>query len=229
VKFQPKFVTGAVLILSSMVGLAFGFGHSPLNQVSNGRVVIADVDPFGIGMEHAINLLRHHQISAYAEGSVVYGIFVEDKDAERAKAILLADAVKHPYDYDDLPGFKGKLGRPDHKTWPLRKFDIDIDKINSDSEFKKDANLRGVAREVVVQLPSLKANLNIVHPYIREIRTFTMEYMNKKGAMETGYEAEVTLGFRGRKALAKFYICCWNQGRDHMSYGSNYSPTGEMQ
>ncbi|MFI5385989.1 MAG: hypothetical protein ACHQ50_07695 [Fimbriimonadales bacterium] len=209
------------VVLSLVVAAS---SQSSVQPRSNGfGVLVASVDGMGIPIEHAVNVLKHGGISAGAMGSLGYGIFVPKEDAAKAKAILVADAKDHPYDYASIEGFKGKLGLPDESKWPFRKFHIYLDKIDAAPELRADANLRGLAREAALKLKSWEPGVASALPFISGMRLFTMEYMNAKGGLETGYKAVVYVSYSHGKGSYELYMYSWNQGRKHQTRGGGGS------
>jgi hypothetical protein len=193
------------------------------------RGLIASVDSIGIPVEHAVNLLKLKGIRASAMGSRAYGIFVDKKDEARASKVLSVDAATHPYDYLQIAGYKGKLGLPDESKWPLRQFSVDLDKVDSDPEFRRDGNLRGLARESAEQMADLFPRIKNVTYFIKEMRLFTMEYMAADGHLENGYKAHVTIGYRGQSGTADYWMYSWNKGRNHECRGGSASTPDNSQ
>jgi hypothetical protein len=185
--------------------------------------IVANVDGAGIPLDHAINVLKAKGIEAGGMGSLVYGIIVSKKDEARAIQELSRDAATHPYNYFSIPGYKGKLGPPDESTWPLRKFNVDIEKIDSAPEFKTDANLRGLARESARQMDRWFPRIKKVRYFIKEMRLLTVEYMGADGHLQNGYLAEVTIGYRGQSGSASLWIYSWNKGRNQLCRGGSAS------
>ena len=185
----------------------------------NNWPTVALVDGMGFPLMHAVNVLHHHGIDAFGAGSRAYGVHVDKSDLKEACAVLAEDAKKHPYDYIYVLGFEGNVGLPKLDACPLRKFDVDFSKIDTAPEFRVDDNLRGLAREAVLQQNSVLGNPKGVIFYIKEMRVCAMEYMDRSGSLQQGYKATVTIGYRGQSGTYNAYEYAWDHGRQHVCRG----------
>ena len=201
-----------ILLVGALVRGAAEYRH-------DGNSKIALVDPLGIPPMNVVNLLKSHGIHAYAYGSQLYCVEVPAAKAKEARKILIADAVRHPYLYEYIEGYKGKLGFPSKMPWIVRKLNINLSDIERSRILHSDPNLLGLAREAQQYLGETVHLEKSTGPYIESMKLFPMEYVDDTGTIESGYWAEVDVRYRLGKGQCECYSYVWDHGRRHVSSG----------
>ncbi len=160
-------------------------------------------------------LLRGGVTGCLIEGSVVWGVSVHKGEAQLALRLLRADARKRPYMYMSVQGVKSKLGEPNPKTWPVRRFDMTLDEIAKSQVFQADGNLRKPAEAALL----LATPAGVTKPaslVVHEMRLFEMRYIGDDGKEHRGYDAVVEVGARGGSTHKEMRMWVWDDGR-HVS------------
>jgi hypothetical protein len=186
-----------------------------------GLVSVGTVDGIAYYPAHACNLLRSQGVAAGCMGSRSYGVFCSKADSPKAAAILRADAAIRPYNYVQIEGNKKKLGGPDESTWTAKELNLDLDKIDSSPECRSDANLRGLARETLLEIKGHDANLARSKPFIESVRFHPEMYMDEHGKWKLGYRAVVQGAYRARKGAFEWWMWSWDEGRSRMCRGGS--------
>jgi len=175
----------SIAIAVCLVGLAAAPGCQQLarhHQVAtiNGTDRIADV--------HVESVLRRHWIYSYAEGSVVWGVFVAEWNAARAKRILLADAERHRYPIW-IYGHDGK-----ERAFDVRKEDWETPVVNrgyaelvKEPGYGPDTEMGAVLRADWVRRVARTC------PFVAQIRRVPRRYLDSDGVFRTGYDGSMTM------------------------------------
>jgi|GEM_PF-6681853 len=199
--------------------LAIASVRYPAGDRGEGYSNIALVDNLGIPPLTAVNLLKHHGIQASTYGSQLYAVRVSTARAKEARKILIADAIKHPYLYEQIEGYKGKLGLPAKVPWIVRKFNINLSDIERSPVLHSDPNLLGLAREAQRYLGETVHLKKDAVPYIVSMKLFPMEYVDPAGKSESGYLAKVDIRYRFSEATCDCCSYVWDRGKNHASIG----------
>lgn len=180
-------------------------------------MLIAEVLGSQLPTEHVRNLLHkgHIEITGIM-GSSAYGIWVAPNDAARATALVEADRKIHPYLYNVHDGIEGKWWL-DERLWPVRRFDLDLSKIDKAPQLRADANLRGLFREIATRWKQSPAYDQRAEPYVGEMSLLKIEYMDAKGHLQPGYRADVRVYDHRSNSSFGLSLWSWDQGRKHCS------------
>jgi hypothetical protein len=200
-------------------GVAAQAPHQP-TDLNNGMQLIATVESFGMQRDNVLHLLNRAGVTCSMDGSRAYGVFVPNAEVAKATKLLIDDAKRHPYDYLEIDGYKGKLGVPKATTWPYRMFGIALAKAAASPEFAKDPNLKGLALEAKRYAHKIYASLDAHSFKIEGIRFFKMAYLDGAGKEAPGYKAEITLSLGQTKTLYVLYSWSWEGGRRHETNSS---------
>ncbi len=204
--------------LAACAALSHGLG-----QKDDEYVLVAEAASAGIAPDHVRHLFARGGIWTAALQSSIPGTCrasVWRKDVVRALDLLQADAQKRPYMYIRIVGRKVKVGMPDPKTWSVRRFDLSLAGIAKSPVFKRDANLRALAKDAIVEAIALefsKSRARALKPLavVHEVHLFEMSYIGEDMKDRRGYSADVEFVFRGRRSLGttKVSLEAWDEGR----------------
>jgi len=173
--------------------------------------VISGAD--GIALTHVSNLLSLHGIGAMSMGSLSYGVFVENINANRAKRVLIDDATKNPY---WLHVGDKSFDRADKTiTVQINRTPDEYGRIKTDP---RDPFIERAVREVYMSLNPKPGETTQGEPkwdFVKYIETAKRRYLDERGHWNAGYDFTVQFGATESKgAYYDYRGCVWDEGKE---------------
>lgn len=183
-----------------VIGMSLGYNPSAWDFVGS-------VPAIGLPQFHVANLLKHNGINSLIEGSIVYGIQVQNKDRARTIAILQRDAKERPYMYWRVEGLKTLPRVRIFSSWAY--LNCDLRRATTVRDVARDPLLHGLV-DGIVEWTSDTMLLN------REASTVSyrkISYMNTSGIWDVAYFGKITLAPKFQMRQQNRYGWSWDGGK----------------
>jgi hypothetical protein len=164
---------------------------------------------------HVSSLLKSHGIECSMEGSIVWGVSVPTKDADRSIEILKQDLVTRHYWIILYEGKKEHRYSTPDKLWTTERPQKKYEDLIRLKQYDRSTDLGAVLRH-----PDVKAAVR-KFPYVAKIKTLEREYLDRDGKVRIGHEVNLELVASPNKDTGEwgFDFQVWGEGKSVERFG----------